>query len=290
LNAVWARSPEEVYAVGRAGVVLLFDGTELRRLGEPPATVLRQPGHSSLEPRETPIELETVWASSPRDVWAAGSPAVLLHHDGVAWKDIDIGAEQVVVSTMTRLGRAVVTPRVGPVWGSGPHDVWVRKDVVKHVERPKAGPGRFAWSFHELDHVLLRFDGRRWRERSPRFPEETGESRGWGPAPIEVLALAPETVWTRFENALFLWSRAGWERVAPFPEGAKPWSHWSASGREMALIYNFADGFRELRGGEWAPLLASVPSRGAVREVVRTASGAIACRGWPESQVFFLRR
>ena len=126
---VFGFGPGDVYAVGVGGGVIHYDGVQWTRL---------DPG--------TDEDLWGVWGKAPNDIWIVGGNVgqgepVILHFDGREWKKAHIGAEPVTVRTIARLGRAVVTPRVGPLWGSGPEDVWVRKDVVRHVkpnlERPR---------------------------------------------------------------------------------------------------------------------------------------------------------
>jgi hypothetical protein len=206
LKVVWARNPAEVYAVGDSGVVLHFDGTELRLLRKPVASK-RGLVHAMHEPQDMPARLDSVWASSPVDVWVAGWPYVLLHFDSSGWKEIDIGARRVIVRSLRRSQRQVVLPVVGPVWGSGPDDVWVRKEVVRHVEPGLDRPPLMA--FHELGNVLMHFDGEQWIQTAVELPLETAENQGRGPPTPEILALSPNSVWTRFDNALHLWRSEG---------------------------------------------------------------------------------
>src|SRR5262249_52954427 len=148
--------------------------------------------------RDVPVRLDSVWASSPTDVYAAGDPCVLLHFDGTKWSEIDIGARQVVVPTPTRSTAALVSPRVGPVWGTSAADVWVRKDVIR-VDGRKG-----TW-----DHAVMHFDGKTWNETRVRLPAESEKNTGHNQVFPEVLALSPYAILTRFDNTVFAWDKDG---------------------------------------------------------------------------------
>src|SRR5262249_13646462 len=109
LHVAWGMHPGEIYAAGEAGTVVHFDGRALRLVGQPIRVVKRQ-YHPEVAATETPVKLQYIWASSPKDIYVAGKPAVFLHYDGTRWQEIDIGAKQVIVPDQTRLGRHAVTP------------------------------------------------------------------------------------------------------------------------------------------------------------------------------------
>jgi hypothetical protein len=272
LTAVWGVRPDEVYAGGHNGIVLRFDGKVLRPVGEPLKAVKRQ-HHPSVPAEDRPIVVRYLWASAPEDVYASGDPGAFLHYDGAGWREIDIGASQVTVGTQTRLGVAIVTPFIGPIWGTSARDVWVRKEVVLKAETP--------YPIHQyydrrIDHAVLRFDGKAWIPTKVRLPLEPFENVGHGPYFPEMVTTATAT-WTRFDDALHVWTGEGWRKVTALP--AKPptaWSDWTAAGADRALAYNFKQGFRIFSAREWGEALP-VESRGSFRKIALTSGGSIAC-------------
>ena len=54
--------------------------------------------------------LSGLWGSGPRDVWAVGAGATVVHFDGAAWSPF--------------AAPAAAGADLAAVWGSGPHDVW----------------------------------------------------------------------------------------------------------------------------------------------------------------------
>ena len=114
---MWARSANEVYALSDGGTVLYFDGSALKTLG-PQLPIVNRKDHPEVEARPCKLHFEAIWASSPQDVWVTGRPMGVLHFDGERWTEIDVGAKQVIAPSDTRLTRAVVTPRIGPVGGA----------------------------------------------------------------------------------------------------------------------------------------------------------------------------
>ena len=71
MQAVWAVSSKDVWAVGAAGVILHYDGTSWTQVQ---STVT--------------FGLNAVWGSGPSDVWAAGASSTVLHYDGSKWNQV----------------------------------------------------------------------------------------------------------------------------------------------------------------------------------------------------------
>lgn len=106
INAVWGSGPSDVWAVGRAGTIVHFDGTTW-----------------SSPPSLTTSTLLAVWGSGPADVWAVGDSGTILHFDGVSWT-----AHPGVDPTVNLNG----------IWGSGPQDIWVvgNHGTILHLTGP----------------------------------------------------------------------------------------------------------------------------------------------------------
>lgn len=128
--ALWGFSPEDVWAGGRSGTLLHFDGRTWRRFHNP---LWNEEGHLAGRTNSMPEDGSTVrsiWGASSNDVWAATSLG-LLHWDGRAW---------------TASAMPDVRPRA--VVGTARDDVW----VVGRGPRAKHWDGK-AWSAHALDNA-----------------------------------------------------------------------------------------------------------------------------------------
>ena len=77
LTGVWYASNDDVWAVGRTGVIVHWDGSLC-------STVL--------EPYEFDTDyLWGIWGSSGEDILAAGRNGAVFHWDGINWTDISRG-------------------------------------------------------------------------------------------------------------------------------------------------------------------------------------------------------
>ncbi|GAB4202514.1 MAG: hypothetical protein OHK0013_15880 [Sandaracinaceae bacterium] len=101
LWGVWGATPDNVWAVGGTGfspsepTLLHFDGTAWAPVSFGPLE--RANVHAFFK----------VWGSGPDDVWVVGQRGVVLHFDGVSWREELVGASDDLVA----------------VWGTGPDDV-----------------------------------------------------------------------------------------------------------------------------------------------------------------------
>ena len=94
-RGMWGSGSNDVWAVGRAGSILHFNGATW-----------------SSSASGTIADLEGVWASSSTDVWAVGLAGTVRHWNGSSWSD----------STAPAVNGAA--PDLRGVWGSGANDVW----------------------------------------------------------------------------------------------------------------------------------------------------------------------
>src|SRR3954471_4050650 len=94
LTGVWGSAPADMWAVGRAGSVLHFDGTKVRSV-----------------PSGVTADLVDVWGTAPDDVWIVGDAGTALHFDGTALTELATG------TTANLL--AVFTAARGDVWMGG---------------------------------------------------------------------------------------------------------------------------------------------------------------------------
>jgi hypothetical protein len=92
---MWGSSATDIWAVGWAGTIMHFDGTEWT-LAE--------------VPEDATERLEAVYGFAPDDVWVVGSAERILHYDGQSWT--------------TARSSPVSQLHLRSVWGSAPNDIW----------------------------------------------------------------------------------------------------------------------------------------------------------------------
>jgi hypothetical protein len=114
LDGVWGTSPTDMWAVGRRGTALHYDGTAVRS-----------------SPTGITTDLNDVWGSGPADVWAVGAQGVAIRFDGTSWTAVPTGAGADLFA----------------VTAFAPNDVWVggRAGTLLHYDgvafAPVALPG-----------------------------------------------------------------------------------------------------------------------------------------------------
>jgi hypothetical protein len=102
LAAVWGTSGSEVFAVGRNGTILHYDGAEWGAMSS-----------------GTPRDLLGVWGSTGSDVFAVGAVGTIRHYDGAAWSWMQSGTNHVLEG----------------VWGGSGGDVFaVGDDAMLHYD------------------------------------------------------------------------------------------------------------------------------------------------------------
>ena len=294
LQVVWAKGPREVYAAGKGGTVLFYDGKTVRPLGKPVGTVKRR-YHPSVAPRDTPVEPTHVWASSSKDVYVAARKGALLHYDGTQWREVDLGPVEAIVPDRSELGAHVVHAVVGPVWGQSPQKVWVgRSKLPSGARRPRElFRGGKLPSRQPLRAGLQvwHFDGKQWRTLGTTLPWEPFDNLGRSPYHPEVLRSGDGHV-TRFDNAIHRWCEDKWQLVAKLPPvraGARAWSHWTAAAGNTFLIK--AGSWGVYAGGEWVGEPVSSPGvGGSERKIALADDGTVAMLNHAGANFVYLGR
>jgi hypothetical protein len=95
LTAFGGTGPNDIWAVGRYGTILHYDGQSW-----------------SVSPSGTPYSLFGVWASSANEAWAVGEGGLLLRWNGGSWMSPSSGT----------------TTHLRSVWGSSGSDIWAVGD------------------------------------------------------------------------------------------------------------------------------------------------------------------
>ncbi|MFH2005157.1 MAG: hypothetical protein ABI333_01090 [bacterium] len=234
LFGVTVSGPRNVWAVGKNGTILRFDGKAWSQV----------PSHGN---NNVICDLNAVWRTGPKDAWAVGGVSTITHFDGVSWKQIDKVPKRNDRGNNTLYG----------VWASGPNDVWVVGEIgtilrydgrkwslvaamtTENTLRGVWGSGpKDVWAVGERG-TILRYDGKRWSTVvNPVSP--TGERLNgvWGSGPKDVWAVGHKGVILR-------WNGTAWRRVSsPATEnlravwGRGPKDVWAVGDDGVSLRWN----------------------------------------------------
>lgn len=156
LSGVWGTGPNDVFAVGGAGTILHYDGSQWNKM----ESGINNP-------------LYDVWGSSQNDVYAVGTGGLILHYDGSGW------TQAYHDSTLYELDG---------IWGTGPNDIFAVgwDGVILHyngttwsqMDNPLDGSTLFAYNnvwgtssnnvyavgSNLTDTATLHYDGSAWHQ------------------------------------------------------------------------------------------------------------------------------
>jgi hypothetical protein len=201
LNGVWGSSFDDVWAVGRGGTILHFDGSAWTRL-----------------PPITPEPLYHVHGSGKNDVWAVGRH-VVLHWDGSAWKAVSAPATKGLL-------RTVFARAPGDVWFAGDWFALMHYDgstfTLTEETTTQAAHAVVAFAANDVwaagDSATVRhFDGTSWTWTGADFTNFPSCVSAWGSATNDVyLACGGGT-----DDTVQHWDGSAWHRVV-FPAGLQP--------------------------------------------------------------------
>lgn len=271
LLAVSGSSPANVIAVGVAGTILRYDGTNVVPMAPPAGlatsivdvhvlgpgaayavgdggAILALAGTTWSIVATAPSGLRGVWASSAQDVWAVGMNGLVMHYDGTAW------------TTMTSASTGVTVP-LNDVWARAPNDVYVvgDSDTLRHYDGTSwtavnagatGGALRAVWGSGTDDVLvagtlnrLLRFDGIRWA----RIDTTQG-----GTTDYEALSGVDRTTavvrdWT---GRLLRWEGIAWSPPVAVHNANPAQDIWAASAADVYAIA--ANVLRRFDGVQWS--------------------------------------
>jgi len=120
LRSVWGSSENDVFAVGYSGTILHYDGNEAGLWEE------MNSGVSG--------DLNSVWGISEKDVFAVGEDGIILHYDGISWSKMTVPTFNPLYS----------------IWGDSGNDIYAVGGV---------------WN----DFIILHYDGNNWTEITDSF-------------------------------------------------------------------------------------------------------------------------
>jgi hypothetical protein len=156
LEALHGTGPDDIWAVGRLGTLLHWNGTSW-----------------SVMETGTNVNLHAVWAVSRTDAWAVGEQGLVLHWDGARWSRVNAGSNQRLTGVWASgpsdvwLAEGNITPR-GPLHYDG--RTWTRRTLPSAASAPMkvwgTGPGD-VWVTLEYDDELMHWTGAGWSEERP---------------------------------------------------------------------------------------------------------------------------
>ncbi|MCY1077298.1 hypothetical protein [Archangium lansingense] len=230
LESIHGSGSNDVWAVGRLGTLIHWDGTQW-----------------SVVDSGMSVDLHAVWTVGPKDAWAVGERGTVLHWDGVRWSRVNVGVDNPFVD----------------VWASGPSDVWIvpgsggtrylnspmHFDGKTWSERPLptgSGANSRLWGSGSgdvwligasLDGDLLHWTGASWSVVNPEVGSEPDCVDGWGSGPDELWVLCDMYA---LEPALLFKNASGWKQLPSFPSDDVP-SNWNGlwgGGGKLWLVAN----------------------------------------------------
>lgn len=168
LNAVWAASATDAFAIGDAGTFLRYDGSTWSALAE-----------------DVTSQLNGLWGTDASNVFAVGDEGSAFRFDGTEWSPVATDATESIEAVM---GSG------SDVWAVG--DAWIgRFDGVRFVREDTGlvvnGTAVFAVEasvFVATDRgTVAQFDGSSWQESATGT---TADLAGiWGTSPTNVFAV-----------------------------------------------------------------------------------------------------
>ena len=247
LHAVWAVSPDDVFAVGDGGLILHRNND---------AWTVMDSG--------TTNKLRGVWGASSSDVWATGLGGTILHFDGTAWSPLvattsEIDAVWGASSTdVWFIGQGTVlhwngasfqvtnfTGSLLSLSGTGPSDVWITGEnaAVRHFNGTSwaltstgagtnsyfavlALAGNDVWlADFASGKETMHWNGSKW----------TGLHTGSGIVFQSLSALASNDVWGAGGRNIGHFTGTAWSFDTQFPTGTSLWSITTTTGNAWAV-------------------------------------------------------
>jgi hypothetical protein len=272
LKAVWANSPNDVFAVG-SGLILHFNGTSWREMAAPEGDHARQ--------------YQDVWGSSGTDVYAVEGNEEISHYDGSGWSAFTIDG-LVDASYITGAGEndVYITAQYFDVFhydGSSWEDIrqgtfwrerWrggyatasdgfvgVSFDLIKNdgtewvylTERKPAlecvwvSPEGEIFGGNQLGSVVV-YDGTNWTEHE--YVMQNPVSKLWGTARNDLYAL-------EYTNAISHFDGSTWSAVQSWPDDGYVMDMWGSRNDDIFVVgevYGEPGHVLHFDGSDWSPM------------------------------------
>ena len=160
LNAIYCISPSEIFIAGEEGCVLFYDGKAIEQIGKPVKSIALLRDRRYKDKWDAPVNLLYITANSKDDIFAAGTPSVLLHFDGSEWHHIDVGQKEFYIPDMTVIGHHYVYSSIGPIWQTFKDQIYVVKgdppNIVDFNDDPMMMGMGHSYKPSRFSDILLR--------------------------------------------------------------------------------------------------------------------------------------
>jgi uncharacterized repeat protein (TIGR01451 family) len=225
---VWGTSENDVYVVGWPGLIFHYDGHKLKQMES-----------------GTDAFLLNVWGSSSQDVFAVGTigwgQGVILHYDGVAWKETKVGTQNT------------------SIWGTSANDVFVagsdgNTSYILHYDGSQwllswdEELGNRIWDMWGIDNdvfavgyygTILHYK----RDDEPLDWETMGGTAGygindvWGVSERNLFAVGAQmnADWTEATGSIFQYDGRGWIEQYRDP-GVSITGVWGSSEQDIFAV------------------------------------------------------
>jgi hypothetical protein len=215
IQDIWGPSTSDLFAVGKAGLMLRYAGGAWVR-----------------DEALTYQRLFDVWGSSASDVYAVGDSGSIIHWNGAEWSKVSTDHLCVEYYDYWN-GWVYRCPDFHGVWGTGPDDVWVVGETAG--EWDEDGDNYYPSS------LIVHYDGQAWVPN--RYVRGIVEGV-WGSAPNDVWAVGWSQIW-HYDGRGWTSLNVGWP--LPHFDGV-----WGLSSKNVYAYH--AGGVVHYDGVEWRPM------------------------------------
>lgn len=237
LQDLWGTSPSNLWAVGKSGTLLRWNGTAWST-AELPATAAK-------------AYLNAIWGSSADDIWVVGKEGTIVRFDGAKWSEVPSGARE----------------GLKKIWGLAKDNVWVvgENGIILHWNGNDWSPApsgvdtelRGVWGSaandiwavggsDASDGIILRWDGQKWGTYGH---VEARLNSLWGHSAKDIWAVGGRP---GPEGTVHHWTGAGWvqERIPRVP-----WLNaiWGTSPHDIWVIGD-SGSILHFNGSQWSEM------------------------------------
>ncbi|MBL9044948.1 MAG: protein kinase [Myxococcales bacterium] len=235
LQDLWGTGPSSLWAVGKNGTLLRWNGTTWAT-AELPASASKS-------------YLNAIWGSSAEDIWVVGKEGMILHWDGNKWNEIPSGAKETLKK----------------VWGLAKDNAWAvgENGVILHWNGNDWSPtpsgmdtelrGIWGSAANDIwavggsdasDGIILRWDGTKWATYGH---VEARLNSLWGHSAKDIWAVGGRP---GPEGTVHHWNGTAWvqERIPRVP-----WLNaiWGTSPHDIWVIGD-SGAILHFNGSQWA--------------------------------------
>ncbi|MCC6750063.1 MAG: hypothetical protein IT371_20525 [Deltaproteobacteria bacterium] len=228
LNAVWAGSGQEVWAVGEYGLIMKLGRAPAFNAGGGACDRLSSPVPVPASPLGAPAT--SVWGSSDSDVWAA-SGETLYHFDGKTWTADPISPKEPFTSLHGTDASNVWAATANSIWrydGKTWTSMWSKPSSIGKIgyyRQVVTLSPTDVWSGDGMVGEVLHYDGKTWSQTG--VPTRRGIH--------DISTATPGELWVlTFNGELYRTNGTTWTAVTGLPPG-RATALWVGSPSNMWL-------------------------------------------------------